>query len=103
MDTNLAKELSDAIQALQGLVGENATINQITYPCIVGMESKEQDFMYGGEKSISHVAISINLPDILKSPVPPAIGNPVLLIERCRSYRLNSISYTQTTWELDLV
>jgi hypothetical protein len=102
METNLQAKLSGAIRTLQGLVGESATINGITYPCIVGIESVHNPLDMGGFQSVAHATISIALCDILKSPVAPAIGNTVLLVQRSRTYRIDTISPTQTTWELEL-
>lgn len=102
MEANLQARLNEGIRTLQALVGESAVINLIGYPCIVGIESIQSDLTEGGYKDVAHVNISINLQDINCSPVPPAIGNPVYLPQRNRNYRLNGITPTQTTWELEL-
>lgn len=103
MDTTLAAKLTAAIRTLQGLVGETALINGIIYPCIIGIENIHNPVTVGGFDSVSHVTISIALPDILCSPVAPAIGNTALLTPRNRTYRVDSITPTQTTWELELM
>jgi len=102
MESKLQAKLTGAIKTLQGLVGETATINQITYRCIVGIESVHNPLDMGGFKSVAHATISIALADILCSPIAPVIGNSVLLVQRNRTYRIDSITPTQTTWELEL-
>ncbi len=103
MDASLQAKLNSAIKSMQGLVGETAVINEIPYPCIVGIESLQETLTEGGWKSVSHVTVSINLADITGSPVAPALGNTVLLKQRNRTYRLETINPTQTTWELELI
>jgi hypothetical protein len=103
MEANLQARLTQAAKRLQALVGECCTINQITYPCIVGQENLTQELTEGGWKDAVTVTLTITLPDILASPVAPVYGNTVLLVDRARTYRLEKINPTQTTWELTLV
>lgn len=102
METSLLARHTEAIRKQQSLVGESAVINGVTYPCIIGIENVHLPLEMGGFKQVAHANISIALLDITKSPVAPAIGNVVLLMPRNRTYRVDSISPTQTTWELQL-
>ena len=102
MDNAIIARLTQGIRTIQSLLGETALINTITYPCLVGMETVHTPLEEGGLKSTGQASISIALQDILASPVPPAIGNPVLLVQRSLTYRVQTITPTQTTWELEL-
>ncbi len=104
MENNLARLLERGIKTMQALTGrESVIINSITYPCIVGTELVHLPLEDGGIKEVASASISIALCDILKSPVAPAIGNPCSLTKRSRAYRVDSISATQTTWEITLM
>ena len=103
MEANLQSRLNEGIRKLQGLVGECCTINTVPYPCIVVSEVLTQELTEGGWKEVSHVTISIALADITCSPVAPAKGNTVLLMPRNRTYRVDTLNPTQTTWEIGMI
>jgi len=103
METNLQARLTEGIRKLQGLVGESVTINQIPYSCIVGSEVITDTLTEGGWKQVSHVVITIALQDILRSPVTPQVGNLSLLMPRNRTYRVDTLTPTQTTYEIGMI
>ncbi len=97
MNSSVAAKIGKGIRRIQGLWGEVIEISSTSVPAILGPEALSQKFTTEGMREVIHLAASIAKADL---QAPPVLGTPATA--RNRAWRIDTVTPTQTTWELVL-